>query len=747
MTAEITNWLTASPRVAWGTDFKYLLDNNTYEASLQTTGGLSLFIQGIFAEFKEKNHQQALKFYTMGASKLDPLCLCRLHDIYLGEPAFKIGFNCNKALVYLVFAGIYSQDLFFQGKVVPFKKLKAFLIEFDSQCKLLQGVFQLTNIEEINPLKDLTFALLCDFQGLEPEKHRTNVLGIVENLPVDITKEIIFTLYLNEFRLPWTHVVQRKENLVLNLMQDAEIFGSFFEGYKGLIVLGSANKTVAAEFQNWIQSILFVIDFAALSPQKYIYYYTLMPFVIDGINQGFFAGKDLVCWLRYFLAYCYEKGINEVQDLQKSIELMELNIEESPEGVMYPLREAILLRKLARREESEEVIDMFEEIHEKRRAYQENSLLYYARGKSFEKYYGDATTALQMYKKGAAELKDDVPQETFFFYSYWRIRCARRFQKLKTQLANQSPDGTLSIGRSIRGSLKGLSGGSRKLKNTAPQSLDSPLENPQQVPEEARKLFEDLGIHVISDERLNLSTTKSPHSSHYAVVGDKVYDAEEISIKDIGVLKNNEGYLERSFNNKHPKMVRSQGVHIKEKNGKALVYFLTPSHQMHLGTAMNEHMFDNLKAKLHVAMIIAVLLKDVHEGEKPGFYGNLKPNKIFINQEYQIKLHAPHAKMVPYMNIEANGYYAPEQLDGVHGQSSDIWAFGMILWELVFEEKITGNKRAVEEVYKGRKLENQFRGKLALVQNLVNQMLSLQAEERPNINLVYEELLGKRRFL
>jgi len=207
MNAEIITWLTASPRIAWQADFNYLLDENTYKASLQTTGGLSLFIQGIYAEFKEKNHQKALKFYTMGASKLDPLCLCRLHDIYLGDPSFKVDFDCNKALVYLVFAGIYSQDLFFQGKVVPFKKLKAFLVEFDSQCKLLQGVFQSTNVEEINPLKDLTVALLCDFQGLQQEKHRTNVLRIVESLPVDITKEIMFTLYLNEFRLPWTYVV------------------------------------------------------------------------------------------------------------------------------------------------------------------------------------------------------------------------------------------------------------------------------------------------------------------------------------------------------------------------------------------------------------------------------------------------------------------------------------------------------------------------------------------------------------
>jgi len=755
MNAEIITWLTASPRIAWQADFNYLLDENTYKASLQTTGGLSLFIQGIYAEFKEKNHQKALKFYTMGASKLDPLCLCRLHDIYLGDPSFKVDFDCNKALVYLVFAGIYSQDLFFQGKVVPFKKLKAFLVEFDSQCKLLQGVFQSTNIEEINPLKDLTVALLCDFQGLQQEKHRTNVLRIVESLPVDITKEIMFTLYLNEFRLPWTYVVRNKETLVLRLMQDPEIFASFFESYKGLIILSSANKTVAAEFQTWIQSILFVIDFAALSPQKYTYYFILMPFVIDGINLGFFDGKDLICWLRYFLAYCYEKGINEVQNLELAIDLIEKNIEQSPEGVMYPLREAILLKKLGHREESQEVIDMFEGIYEKRRLYQENSLLYYSRAKSYEKYYGDVTTALGMYKKGAAELKDDVRQETFFFYSYWRIRCARRFHKLKEHLATISPDGTLALGRSLRSESRLLSGGAlrsenralsgkKMLKNTAPQSLvESPREEEPSViiHEEAKKVFEEMGVPVLSDEEVNLATN-NVNKTHFAVIENQIYDAEEVIVKDVNILKNNEGSIQKAFNNKHSKMTSSKGVYIQEKNGKAAVYFLTQAPQMHLGTAMDKQMFPNLKAKLHVAMVIAVLLKDIHEGEKPGFYGNLKPSKIAINQEYQIKLHAPNARMVQYQGTEKNGYYAPEQLDGVHGQTGDIWAFGMILWELIFEEKIVGNKKMLEEVYKGRNVEVEAKGKLGLMKDLVNQMISLQSHERPNINFIYDELLA-----
>jgi len=889
MSSEITDWLSHSPRIDWKTEFNYMLDTLTYEAALKNTSSLSMFIQGLNMEFREKNAAKAIQYYNEGASRLDPLCLCRLHDIYLGDEFLKIEFNSNKALVYLVFAGIYSQDILFEGAVVPFKKLKAFLNQFDPQCKMLQNALRLTKIEAIDPMKNLTICLLFDFQGISQNEQRDNFLNIFEQLPLKIQKEIMYTIYLNEFRLPWEHVVKKKEALVLKLMQDPEIFSRFFESYRGLILMAAANKTLALKFRIWIQSVLFVIEFAALSPQKHKYYKTLMPFIMYAIEKDFFDGRDLICWLRYFLAYCYEKGIYVSKSLEKAEKLIEQNIEESPEGVKYPLRQALLLKQINRIKESKEVIGIFEQILEKRLNQQENSLLYYAKAKSFEKYYGDINSAINFYKKGAAKLPEEVSQNTFFFYSYWRVRCMKRLDKLKDRVKNEqvvslpkpitpvrtieikqnhqphqtnhnsnsynkndsierepqslspflksdSPmiqetykqskeikpaDGFKKESKLITPENRGTStqwtpsqgrvsttttnstgekeihtrafyqtpslvyeetvshkhtisnkNKGKEVKNSPEILIDSnfqerktmektskisneyihkaaenenivsngyPKKFDSQLLEESKSLFEKMKVPVLSKDSVNISSMKANNST-IAVANDTIYHVEEVELNHLVNLRKDERSFMEIFITKNPKIVPPKAVHIKEKSDKIAVYFLTPLPQLELGGAIQAAMISDLKTKLHVAMQIAICLIQIHDEHHIGFYGSLKPNKIILDEYFGVKIYSPHSGIIDYQNIEPDGYFAPEQLNGKHGKHSDTWAFGVILWELIYSEKVTKDKSTIRSLYKGANLDKEVKGKKLMAQDLINRMISLETFERPSMKEVYEEL-------
>lgn len=758
MNADIANWLLESSRIEWNTEFEYMLDTHTLQAANASTGGLSIFIQGLNMEFGTKNTSKALELYLQGAAKLDPLCLCRLHDIYLGDASFNTVLDVDQALIYLAFAGIYSQDIFFEGFVVPYKKLKTFLGEFDHSCKLMQEIFKRTRIGALDSIKNLTLFLLFDFQGIESEKNRSMFLDLLGSLPIKTKKEIMFTIYLNEFRIPWTYVVKKKENLVLNLMQIPEIFENFFESYRGLVLLATKNKTLAAKFRPWLQTVLFVIDFAALSPEKKRYYQVLMPFIVRALDKGFFDGKDILCWLRYFLAYCYEKGIPGQKFLERALELIHKNMEESPEGVKYPLREALLLKQLGKVKESNQAINWFEELYSSRTKHTENSLLLFTKAKSYEKFYDNPKLAIEYYTKGSAELREDVPQKTFFFYSYWRVRCLKKLEKLNK--ISQPPQQvtlertvikplTVNVERKLNGAQHEKHETKAAVPEVKPQphalalakTVKKPVVNKAKLLPETKKVFTESKVKVFSDDEVKKSTMKA-HNSQVFLVNDKVYCAEEMKVDDVQVLKDNSHLIGKTFESRGPKLVPQSGVYLKE-NDELSVFLLTPLPSWDLQSAIKAKSFPDVKTKIHVAMQIVVCLEQIHEGENLSFYGNLKPKKILLDEYFTVKMYNPCSKLVPYQNMEKDGYTAPEQFQGTHVPQSDIWALGIIFWEIFYEEKISANDALLEGMYKGIKPKKEWRQRPRGVGKLIDKLIRVNVAQRPMLRDIHEILKGE----
>ena len=893
---QIAEWLAESLCVTWQTEFGYMMNLSTYQEATKSSSGLSFFIQGLHMEHGKKDAAEALKLYEAGASKLDPLCLYKLHEVYLGSEFFKTQLNVDKSLIYLVFGGLYSQDIPFEGSVVPYKKLKTFLNEFDAECEVLEEVFQRAKIETIEPFKTFTLCLLFDFQSINSELSRNSFLEVIEDLDVNVQHKVMFTLYLAEFRLPWTFAVKRKENLVLKLMQNDDVFSGFFEGYLGLIQLAMVNKDIGAAFYTWIQTVLFVIDFVNLSDNRNKYCQSLIPFVSQALENSFLEGKDMQCWLRYFLAYCYEQGISVAKNLKKALALIQKNIEMSPEGVMYPLREAIILKQLDDPVQSNNSIRLFEDLYDARIKQSENSLLCYAKGKSYEKYYEDRDAAIKYYTKGSAELQEDAPQRTFLFYSYWRVRCLRKLEKLKNRpspsrnlreevlMATTAKKQIFTSTRADKGEIVDSPGSEEKsfgsanlyaerqqtvrknnsstsskayediptnkktqkeaipvkntidridrnpsnYVNTSPFSLDTnedklalgskrgtsltntsedsqppskaynkpplvksvsidpqPMNNIQRKPstskdtneeaqrfnrlknnrlpslrtldsqrtyseaqpqgqlyQEGHKAFDDLGVKVFDKKLVRMGSVKS-NGAHVAVINDVVYYADEAKLENVEDFNQSMKLVGRTFTPRGSKILIPEGVVMKEKADGLFVNFLTPLTELDLDRAIKRSMLPDIKTKLHISMQIAVCLFQVYETEQPNYYGTLRPTKVLLDDYFSASLYSSSAAMLPYKKLQADGFTAPEQLKGEHSQKSDVWALGIILLELFYDEGLTQNKMNLDNLYKGQYIRGKDVAKPIGLDELVDEMVEYNPTNRPDIKRVYEELKSK----
>lgn len=781
MTTQAFSWLSRSLRIEWISEFGFLLEEATQRTASANSDGLSLFIQGFGLEMKEKNYSLALEKYQKGSGKLDPLCLCRLHDIYLGDTNFGITFNADKASIYLAFAGLYSQDLIFKDRVVPFKKLMTFMRMHDEECRMMEDIFLRTSVKELDPLKPFSLCYLRLFQKIDFESNRLRLLDLLDVLPVSLQREIMFSVYTSELRLYWVSGYKQKEILVLKLMQIEDVFSGFFASYKGVLEVALKNVKAQECFKAWISIILFVVDFATLSERKKEYYTELFTLVSQALDKNFFEEKDISGWLRYYLAYCYEKGIGTQRDLGKADQLVEANMKESPEGILYPMRAAILAKTMGNTKQGEERITAYERVYELRRKDMENSLLLYSKAKSMEKYRGDRAGAIEYYKRGSQELKENIPEKRYLFYTYWKIRCQKRLEKMQNitgiiesqqprvhrvqgieltkgrqenytrsepkeltngnntrqnskkevlnGLEDNSPAAKLDIGTPLNGGIN------RNVSLTASQLIMQP---------KADQILQKSNIKVFPAKETSLGSTKSTKVP-IAVSKGAVYYADGYNMNSITPLNENTKQIKYiSTGSRDSKLIPPEGVFLKERTTGLWVYLLTPLAELNLDEALNKEMLPDLKTKLHVAMQIALCLAQIHEDPELRFHGNLKPKKVVLLEHYMIKLYSPCCELLPYKEMEADGYTAPEQLKGQHDSASDMWAFGVILWEIFYGERVTESKAQVDFLYKTKRgVKKSGNDDDEEIEFYLERMIALDANERPRIQDVYAVLKSK----
>ena len=141
-------------------------------------------------------------------------------------------------------------------------------------------------------------------------------------------------------------------------------------------------------------------------------------------------------------------------------------------------------------------------------------------------------------------------------------------------------------------------------------------------------------------------------------------------------------------------------------------------------------------------------LKEIHD--KNLIHRDLKPENIFISKEHKIKIGdfgiskqligTKHAKTT----AGTINYMAPEILNGEkYDNKVDIWALGCIIYELCtlnicFESEYeTGLVKMITE---GNYDKNKLREYNSEWKNLIELLLKIDKNDRPNINEVYEKL-------
>ena len=141
-------------------------------------------------------------------------------------------------------------------------------------------------------------------------------------------------------------------------------------------------------------------------------------------------------------------------------------------------------------------------------------------------------------------------------------------------------------------------------------------------------------------------------------------------------------------------------------------------------------------------------LKEIHD--KNLIHRDLKPENIFISKEHKIKIGDFGISKQLIGTNHANtktgtsNYMAPEILNGEkYDNKVDIWALGCIIYELCtlnicFESEYeTGLVKMITE---GNYDKNKLREYNSEWKNLIELLLKIDKNDRPNINEVYEKL-------
>ena len=272
-----------------------------------------------------------------------------------------------------------------------------------------------------------------------------------------------------------------------------------------------------------------------------------------------------------------------------------------------------------------------------------------------------------------------------------------------------------------------------------------------QIPKRDRKIFNSIEDFHVGPKIGKGAFSKvyiGVHKNSNRNVAIKKIELDKLSSKDLPNLTR-EILIQRRLN--HPNITKLYDYFLEDNNLYLILEFLPKS---------NLFRYLHKKKKLEVTKIqsffkqLIISLKYLHS---LGFiHRDIKPENILLDEkEKNIKLcdfgWASHVKDFEWLELNGGtyAYMAPESLKReMQGIKTDIWALGILLYEMFF----------VEEPYKGKSGEEQLRlihnTKLKFskrdipksAEKLILKILKIDKKERPTLDEILEDDFFKEDF-
>lgn len=455
MATDIKTWLETFPRFNWRSTFDFLLTAESSKAVEFNDYGIACFVKGLQSELLRKDCQEAMSWYEAGASQFDPLCLFRLHEIYIGEPAFNIEYNEKQSIIHLVYSALLSQFELFDYKVSFWQKFEGFWKK--STGDRTSYIIDLLSNSPAHYLTATGPLFTKLFVFYSNKNTFLEVLPELKNLQLssDVLKSKFFYLLNAIFDfLAYTYNsgysksdLERYVEVVLDMMTDDLLFENFFQNYLTHLKLIKAKKKFGVIFQRRLESDCFwVWSFSFMASMKNHYLSILLSYE-DIFTDGSLVlkWKNTSSWVNNFIGFCFEKGIGASKDLNKAQDLYEQDINSMPRVLFSRYRRILVLkekREIGQQQPGQdgeldaeienEVNDLKSKLEERLEdTSRMDCYLFYVYGKLYEKIDEDVDIAIDWYQKGVDTDTDSCLKNHLLCNEGWRYKCQKRLQKLQ----------------------------------------------------------------------------------------------------------------------------------------------------------------------------------------------------------------------------------------------------------------------------------------------------------------------------
>ncbi|MGH0145569.1 UNVERIFIED_CONTAM: hypothetical protein FKN15_018662 [Acipenser sinensis] len=193
---------------------------------------------------------------------------------------------------------------------------------------------------------------------------------------------------------------------------------------------------------------------------------------------------------------------------------------------------------------------------------------------------------------------------------------------------------------------------------------------------------------------------------------------------------------------RHPNIIQATFYWREENDKKQTVIFIQmefcESSLAHWLTRDLEH-----RKKLQIVLEIASAVAYMHQNDY--MHRDLKPENIMISQAVKIQLidfglvkNLSEENLTP--DVGTVEYMAPEQKGNVYTHKGDIFAMGLIVFEIFYPMTTVAEKVHVFSDLKGGVFPNGFKGEFPDIARLIGQMLSENPSHRPEAETIVQAI-------
>jgi len=379
---------------------------------------------------------------------LDPLCLFRLHEIYLGNKFFGIEYNEIKSIIYLLWSAQFVLDVNLKGPISPIKKLVKFLIGFDKSGDYSVNLIILCEDADLAPSKHIVRSLFLRnyFNNTDKKENEELLIEAVYSLssksPTSARNMFSMT-HIGVTRCYWATIREKdKARALLEFLSRSDVVDSAFAFQRVLFDICAGNEARLKMFSDWLAVFTFFWEYAFLSANKGQHLNYLCQISESLIKKKLMKDEINIWWVKFYTGYSFEKGYLGTNNEEKALEIYESSTKTHERGLFPPLRRAILLKRKGEDELADDCFVKFRENFLKRNKEDHPCFFCYVMGKAYEKYLDDDYEAILQYDRGSRADSKNVSEYLVMFNEYWRFRCERRRDKLlkKSQARKLSYD-------------------------------------------------------------------------------------------------------------------------------------------------------------------------------------------------------------------------------------------------------------------------------------------------------------------